>query len=100
MIKPRMSRSAREVDNAPPCPHCHEPMDDATLTLGEFMEHWPPPARVEVGIDGYAHGYYRFAMTCPTCRRQSALAMDAMHVKLIALRTEADDRYLGCQVFG
>lgn len=96
MTRPRLtSEPIIEGTHTPLCPHCGGEMDAATVTLEDLLFHWPPPARIEIGSDGYAHGYQRIVVNCGWCAKPSALAIDGRRVKLVAMRTEADDRLLG-----
>jgi len=98
VTRPRMTRTA--IGRwAPDCPHCGaKEMGDATISLDELLEHGAPGDFVPVDDDGYAPATPRngdFVLTCPSCDRPSVLAIDREHVKLVAARTKADERYLG-----
>ena len=84
--------------SAPPCPHCGGAMDAATVTLDALVEALPLVAFVATGLDGYAsaaieHG--ALSVDCPSCLRPSAFALDRKVVKLVAMRTPADERLIG-----
>lgn len=83
-----------ESTDTPRCPHCDGDMDASTITLECLLSNWPPPSFIETLSDGYAHGHQRIVVDCGWCARPSALAMDGVRVKLVAMRTDADDRLL------
>ncbi len=96
MTRPRLtSECILHNTDTPACPHCGGEMHGSTLTLEALLSAWPPPARIETGPDGYAHGYQRIVVHCGWCARPSAMAVDERRVKLVAMRTQADDRLLG-----
>lgn len=95
MTKPRMTKEPLDPDRgAPSCPHCGGTMEDSTITLDALIAGWPVPERVAVEADGYAHGYHHLTVTCGWCAAPSVLAIDWRDIKLVALRTEKDERYL------
>ncbi|MGY6709758.1 MAG: hypothetical protein ACXIVF_15670 [Rhizobiaceae bacterium] len=85
--------------DTPDCPHCGACMDEATVTLGDLLSHWPIPGFIETGSDGYSHDWHRhLKVECPQCRKPSALAIDGRQpvttAKLVAARTLADHVYV------
>lgn len=79
----------------PDCPHCGDrDMYGAELTLEALLDAWPLPARIEVGPDGYAHGHQELVLSCTSCGAPFAVAIDHARVKLVAMRTAKDERYL------
>lgn len=91
-IRPKVSREFRADRCAPDCPHCDASMERATVTLGEIALEGIPE-RVPV-FKGYAASHQGPRVLCQECKRVSVLAIDAMSIKLIAARTEADERLL------
>ncbi|MCG6115055.1 MAG: hypothetical protein MEQ84_07635 [Mesorhizobium sp.] len=98
-MKPRMTTGLMTERDTPDCPHCGAHMDEAAVTLGDMLSHWPLPSFVEVGSDGFNHDCYRYlTVDCPGCGKPSVLAIDvfkpAVTAKLIAARTDKDARYV------
>lgn len=88
-------KSERWADSTtPPCPHCGGDMCGSELTLEDIVEAWPLPHWIAVEADGYAHGYQRLVVICGWCAAPSAVAFTRDQIKLVAMRTEKDDRYL------
>ncbi len=96
-MKPRLTRDVLECRSFPKCPHCDGDMNDSTITLEDLASAWPVPAAIEVAHDGYARGHQSLVATCGWCAAPSAVAIDWGYFKLVAMRTEKDERYLGEQ---
>jgi hypothetical protein len=93
--RPRLTYAWLGDREAPACPHCREAMDAATLSMDALVLGWPISTRIETHADGYARPHVPTPqLTCPYCRRVSAIAIDALRIKLIACRSKADLRYL------
>jgi hypothetical protein len=95
---PKVTREDLTELCAPKCPHCHErSMAGATVTLEQIVTAWPIRPTVTVEADGYAPSKTEFGLlvfSCPGCCKPSALAIDDDEVKLVAMRTEKDERLL------
>lgn len=81
----------------PQCPHCgSDDMYLATLTLEQLLGGFPFAPWRNAGPDGYAHdvGCHDVVVDCPECFKPSILLIDGNTIKLLAARTELDDRYL------
>jgi len=95
MMKPRLTKAALADRQTPKCPHCgDDDMAAAEVRLDDLVDAMPLPGRIEVGFDGYAHGHQELVVSCPSCGAPSAFAIDHAFVKLVAMRTEKDERYL------
>lgn len=80
----------------PDCPHCGSDMDGALVRLEDLLTALPIPGWIRTGPDGYAGARNASVIVrCPSCDKPSALAVTDAQVKLIACRTEKDERLLG-----
>ncbi|NMG39857.1 hypothetical protein GRZ55_11435 [Chelativorans sp. ZYF759] len=85
--------------DTPDCPHCGAYMDEASVSLGDLLAHWPIPRFVMTGSDGFNHDCHRYlTVDCPSCGKPSVLAIDplqpAITAKLVAARTAKDVAYV------
>lgn len=107
---PRLPRETRKLvtrdcPGPPPCPHCGGDMDGAALTLGELAEALGDGCVVN-DRSGVMDGHKveeGLRCACPSCGRESMMAIDEravglLHMRLSPFWTEADDRYLSERV--
>ena len=89
---------ANVVDEWPRCPHCKSKyICEATLSFEDLLSAWPISVWRAAGADGYAHDvtHKDLVIDCPDCSKPSIVLMDGANVKLLAARTELDDRFAG-----
>lgn len=97
--KPKMTRA--DFDGTPLCPHCGASMLEATVTVGDLMDHYPFGSAIAVGDDGYAREGEHLTTHCGECRKPVAVGFNPnsdhwfdWQIKLVAARTEKDEEFL------
>lgn len=97
----------RDCPSPPDCPHCGADMDDAPLTLGALSGALADGCVLD-DRSGVFNGHLLepgLRCACPSCGRESVLAVDVRAVDRLYLRlapfwTKTDDRYLSALFSG
>lgn len=105
MAKPKMTKT--DSDGTPRCPHCGADMSNATVTIGDLMEHYPIGGWLAIGDDGYAREGEHLTTHCGECQKPVAIGFNgnledwyAWQIKMVAARTKKDDEFINPDATG